>query len=673
MKKKLISLLLVCVTVLSLDIYSQDFWVQLNGPFGGIVNKIVSAPNGTLYAISYSAVFKSTSEGAEWSQVTPPSINNITSGGAAPNGYIYVTTGNFNSQIFRSTNEGLNWEEVLPDGGYEFKDMTINPGGIVLAGTSYMFSFHGQFIQSGDIYRSTNNGSSFSLVSFPDLAILSMSANTNGDIYVATLSGLFKSADGGAGWSLIRSDTCSRVFTAVTGQVFFQARGQVFRSTNNGGSWQLVSSQMPMASTPNGFLFSAEGGKIFRSADFGGSWSQIALISTSLYFNINTIFASGNNRLFTGSDIGIHKSVNGGFAWEEANSGIRISNVKSVVSKGNIIFTGSDNFISRSTNNGNTWTNLTNGLPEIGAYKIKINTNGSIFAFINGSGVFRSDNNGDTWIELSSLTDSANIGLIDVNSNSDIFVASTENVYKSTNNGNSWTIINTGLPTDEPFITGISADKLNNLYVSVRWGGFNTEYGLFKSTNNGASWSQINSQSTMADFKYTSNGNMYSITATKLMRSTDGGANFGFVANAPDYCLELEIGNQDQIFLHYVENEIYGIKKSTDNAQSWTEFTQGLGQLFVYDFQFDNNSFLLAATQSGLFRTINSTLGISNINSGLPVDYSLEQNYPNPFNPETKIRFSLPENKYTRLAVYNSLGEELAVLVNGTLNSGTYE
>ena len=74
-----------------------------------------------------------------------------------------------------------------------------------------------------------------------------------------------------------------------------------------------------------------------------------------------------------------------------------------------------------------------------------------------------------------------------------------------------------------------------------------------------------------------------------------------------------------------------------------------------------------------MFRTINSTLGISNINSGLPVDYSLEQNYPNPFNPETKIRFSLPENKYTRLAVYNSLGEELAVLVNGTLNSGTYE
>lgn len=672
MKKPIISLLLIFITLFSFEIYSQDNWVQLNGPFGGVVNRIVSSPNGTLFAISHSAVFKSTNEGTEWSQVTPPSINNITSGGVAPNGFIYITTGNFNSQIFRSTNQGVNWEEVLPDGGYDFNDITITPGGIILAGTSYMFSFHGQFIQSGNIYRSINNGSSFSLVSFPDLAIQSISANTNGDIYVATTNGLFKSVDGGSGWGIIRNDTCSKVFTAVTGQVFLQTRGQVLRSTDNGGSWQVVNSRMPMASTPNEFLFTAEGGKIYRSADFGNSWTQIALISPSQSFYTNAILATGNSKLYSGSDVGIHKSINGGFVWEEANSGIRISNIKSVVSKGNVIFTGSDNYISRSTNNGSSWTNLTNGLPDIGAYKLMINANGSVLALINGVGVFRSDNNGDTWTELS-LTDSANTGMIEVNTNSDIFAASSENIFKSTNNGNSWTIVNNGLPTDQPLITGISIDKLNNLYASLQWGGFNTEHGLFKSTNGGASWTQISNQNITADFKFTSNGNIYCIFATRLMLSTNGGVNFSLIGNTPEYCIELEIGNLDQIFLHYVDNGIYGIKKSTNNAQSWSDFTQGLGQLLVYDFQFDNNSFLLAATQSGLFRTTNTTLGITNINTDLPTEYSLSQNYPNPFNPETKIQFSLPQNKHIRLAVFNTIGKEVALLVNGFLNSGTYE
>jgi len=55
-----------------------------------------------------------------------------------------------------------------------------------------------------------------------------------------------------------------------------------------------------------------------------------------------------------------------------------------------------------------------------------------------------------------------------------------------------------------------------------------------------------------------------------------------------------------------------------------------------------------------------------------PDQFELMQNYPNPFNPATTITFSLPEKSNVILKVFNSLGEEVAELVNGNLDVGTY-
>ena len=72
-------------------------------------------------------------------------------------------------------------------------------------------------------------------------------------------------------------------------------------------------------------------------------------------------------------------------------------------------------------------------------------------------------------------------------------------------------------------------------------------------------------------------------------------------------------------------------------------------------------------------------IGIQPISSEIPQKYELQQNYPNPFNPATKFRFSIPlsrgvaEGRGVLLKVYNSIGQEIAALVNENLKPGIYE
>jgi hypothetical protein len=51
----------------------------------------------------------------------------------------------------------------------------------------------------------------------------------------------------------------------------------------------------------------------------------------------------------------------------------------------------------------------------------------------------------------------------------------------------------------------------------------------------------------------------------------------------------------------------------------------------------------------------------------------LNQNYPNPFNNFTVIYYSIPEEGFVILKVYNLLGKELAVLLNEEKQTGNYE
>ncbi|OGU62926.1 MAG: hypothetical protein A2V66_09985 [Ignavibacteria bacterium RBG_13_36_8] len=57
----------------------------------------------------------------------------------------------------------------------------------------------------------------------------------------------------------------------------------------------------------------------------------------------------------------------------------------------------------------------------------------------------------------------------------------------------------------------------------------------------------------------------------------------------------------------------------------------------------------------------------------VPKQYALNQNYPNPFNPSTTISYTLPEAVNVTLKIYDSLGNEVAVLVNEEQPAGSHE
>jgi hypothetical protein len=65
------------------------------------------------------------------------------------------------------------------------------------------------------------------------------------------------------------------------------------------------------------------------------------------------------------------------------------------------------------------------------------------------------------------------------------------------------------------------------------------------------------------------------------------------------------------------------------------------------------------------------TTGI-NSNNETASEFSLKQNYPNPFNPSTIIEFAMPENGVVSLTVFDASGREVANLISGYRNKGTY-
>lgn len=119
-----------------------------------------------------------------------------------------------------------------------------------------------------------------------------------------------------------------------------------------------------------------------------------------------------------------------------------------------------------------------------------------------------------------------------------------------------------------------------------------------------------------------------------------------------------------------------GTSASVDAAS-----TSSSGYAFLYSSCWAST---YTATSGGLqanfvVSRLNARNPVSVVNlNGTATQFTLGQNYPNPFNPVTKIRFEIPAtsgiiNSATKISVFNSLGQQVAVLVNQVLSPGAYD
>ena len=355
---------------------------------------------------------------------------------------------------------------------------------------------------------------------------------------------------------------------------------------------------------------------------------------------------------------------------------------------------------SGSGSTGGTWEPAASfGITEI-VYSIANDINGNMIAGTWGGKIYR--NVDGEWTLINEGMDVAFIWSIKVTDFGYIYVATEKGVYLNTGD-DTWTLV--GLSDYD--VRDIIFDSHGYLYAGT-WGG-----GVFKSIDNGTTWTEMNDglvNLAINSLAVNSDDVLFAATfGTGIARFE--GTSWTQLANSYAVVWTVAVSEDDILYAGTYGD---GLQYSTDLGETWTKANSSLPAMYIYSLIFDAsnnlyvsswtagiyvaassgsgsasfqsvglggagvssvfidpaNSKLYAGTKDGQIYSYNANAtGVENTDA-LPTEYALEQNYPNPFNPTTNIKFSIVDAGRYMLKVYNILGQEVATLVNGELNPG---
>jgi ligand-binding sensor domain-containing protein len=205
--KKVYYLFLFSVIAIT-SVNAQGFWTGLNGPFGGVINDIVSPSAGVMVVSTGNGIYRSTDSGANWTRINVGSDNSFTDLEIDPSSSgnkIYAATNatTASSRVYTSTDAGVTWTQLGATGIVS----AVNKIKVTANGTIYMSDTNNRLL------KSTNSGAIFSISSTFTAAINDLDADNSNNIYVSTNEGIKVSTNGGL--SFLTPSTGSLLSTAI--------------------------------------------------------------------------------------------------------------------------------------------------------------------------------------------------------------------------------------------------------------------------------------------------------------------------------------------------------------------------------------------------------------------------------------------------------------------------
>jgi hypothetical protein len=329
--------------------------------------------------------------------------------------------------------------------------------------------------------------------------------------------------------------------------------------------------------------------------------------------------------------------------------------------------------VHRTTNNGSSWSTVNAGLTDTTVNALIV-CGSSIFAGTGSNGVFRTTDSGMNWVPVNSGLTNAHVSSFAVMGEY-LFAGTGGGVFVSSNHGAHWVSASTGLTSTLVWSLAVSG---TDLFAAAGYGGS----GVFRSTDLGASWCAAGpARRDALNFVAATDSELFAgWTWSGLMRSTDKGTSWENIGPSNTYTgVSALVVSALSLFLG---TPYSGIFRSCDDGGSWSEVNEGWPLSTVDSSLYlsthclrISGGYLFAGTEAGVWRrpVAEMTTSVEKPTGEGPTEFILEQNYPNPFNPKTVVSCQWPVVSRVRLAVYDLLGREVAVLIDEQKAPGRYQ
>ena len=332
------------------------------------------------------------------------------------------------------------------------------------------------------------------------------------------------------------------------------------------------------------------------------------------------------------------------------------------------VFVGGDMAtLLRSTDNGISWVNVWNGLG--GDTILSLGQGGGyIFAGTLGlQGVYRSSNNGDAWSV-------ANLGLPPntranafTYSNNTLFVATGRGVYSSTNLGQQWKVDTAGLRL-APGAGAAGIASAGSRLCTIKFPGG----GVYTSPVDTIAWTSIGLDTVWGYAIAAVDTNIFAGTPKGIfLYSGEGKIWLPRNNGLPTYlyqCILTSVNNLLIVFTGCVGNGIY---VSSDLGLNWKPVDYSVFGTSALRAMVTTRSYLIAGTGNGGWRAAfkDFVASVGRETPG-PSKFVLHQNYPNPFNPSTVISYQLEVSGLVTVKIFDVLGREVALFVSEEKSAG---